>query len=788
MKLSIIITFFLSTVSNFLFSQNTNPKDIDVLAGSLVTKLRSLPNERILLQTNKLIYTAGETLWVNTLLVDSLTNRLINQSKIVFIDLIDAKDSVIETVFLQAGKLQLNAGIHLNNLLGKGYYWLRAYTKNMLEKNIYSITVKPIFIIGASDSLVLGRSIKNSIKSANAKISNLAVDIYPEGGSIISGTNSTVGINIHDKEGNPLEVSGIIKNNRDNTVASFSTNNKGLAKFTFEPNSHLRYILHIKNNDHYDSVASLPRINFNAAQLSVSGQNDRSIKVRVMLEDSIFTESYTTYILAISRDSLCFAGVGRGIYELDIPVSNFPKGIAHLLLYNVNKELLSVRNIYVNKSGVMVTAETDKKNYGARESVKLTIHLADDNGKPVKAVMAVSVNDSHVADTTNPNPIYNEPETDLRMLTSGIDYDQWKIGEAISMPGGKNKVDEGFYLTGKLFNNKHEPIANQNILLMANEKNVFYQADTTTNIDGSFHFNLPVYDDSTQFNMQVNDTKGQKKEYHIIPDPIAHPVFTTPVSLKQKFNDNAELSKAQIEFMDSLFMRFRKELLPPVTIAGSNQKDVKRKTPSGLITQEMLKAGGVNNAGDAILRSGKFHLVGSYLMSGSPNGFQPAASDEPIVVVDGSEVPLGFNGSGSSPVLGYLKGLPAGEIEYLKVLSGLEGSGYGVRGGHGVIEIHTSNKIKTTSSGNGMTSLKLKGFHVLPIFKMPDYTDKEVKKTKGPDTRTTIYWNGDIVTDDNGNAAVSFFTADLPAIYYVTVTGISASGENIFYTTSIGRK
>ncbi|MEO6637647.1 MAG: hypothetical protein ABIN25_05190, partial [Ginsengibacter sp.] len=419
--------------------------------------------------------------------------------------------------------------------------------------------------------------------------------------------------------------------------------------------------------------------------------------------------------------------------------------------------------------------------------VKLTIHLTDNTGKPVKAALAVSVNDSHVADTTN--PIYNESQTNLQMLTSSIDYNRWKIGQALSMPLAKNRVDEEFHLNGKLFNNKHEPAANQNVLLMSNERNVFYQADTTTDINGSFHFSLPAYDDGTQFNMQLNDTKGQKKEYQIITDPIAHPMFATPASLKQKFNNNVEISKTQIKFMDSVFMRFRKELLPPVKVVALNQKEVKSNTPYGVITQEMLKAGGVNNAGDAVLRSGKFHLVGGYLMSGSPNGFQPAASDEPIVVVNGSEVPLGVNGpGGSSPVLGYLKGLPAGEIEYLKALSGLEGSGYGVRGGHGVIEIHTSNKINTSASGNGMTSVKLKGFHVLPAFEMPDYADKEVKKTKALDTRTAIYWNGNIVTDDNGNASVSFFTADLPATYYVTITGISASGENIFYTTSIVRK
>jgi len=156
--------------------------------------------------------------------------------------------------------------------------------------------------------------------------------------------------------------------------------------------------------------------------------------------------------------------------------------------------------------------------------------------------------------------------------------------------------------------------------------------------------------------------------------------------------------------------------------------------------------------------------------------------------MDGQEVSVSTDNIEKSPVLTFLKTVPAEQIDYIKVLSGNEAGIYGVRGGHGVIEIHTASKASNYALGNGLKMVYPKGFYAPQPFDMPNYSKKEIKNSKSPDLRTTIYWNGDIITDKDGKSSVNFFTADIPAAYVVTVTGISANGERIFKTTTLSRK
>src|SRR5256885_8514593 len=53
----------------------------------------------------------------------------------------------------------------------------------------------------------------------------------------------------------------------------------------------------------------------------------RSIRIRVLLEDSIFKKDYKTLLVALHKDSVCTAAEGTGNYEFNIPLSNFPNGI-----------------------------------------------------------------------------------------------------------------------------------------------------------------------------------------------------------------------------------------------------------------------------------------------------------------------------------------------------------------------------------------------------------------------------------------------------------------------------
>ncbi|HXL57886.1 MAG TPA: hypothetical protein VN958_16605, partial [Chitinophagaceae bacterium] len=439
---NLLLVFILIPV--FCFAQDKGLSDIDSIAGRLIKNLRSDFSEKILLQTNKQVYGAGETIWFKAFLIDSLNNRLTDKNKILFVDLVDDKDSLIAQVLLQADKLKTNGAIGLSDSSYEGYYWLRAYTRKMINKNINTISVQPVYIVNPKKKN--GSSFSEADNNAEvAKDIQPVLDIYPEGGALISGTNSTVAVKAHDQKGNPVIVSGLIKDTRDTVVARFSTNDKGLAKFSFSPTWFGKYRLYIQNKDKYDSIAVLPHVNPYAAQLSVTEQNDQSVKVRVMLEDSIFTNDYTTYILGLSKDSLCFAGVGRGMYELNIPVSNFPGGAASLLLFNAKKQLVSQRNIYINKKDVNISINTDKQNYAARENVKMDIDVTDANGKPVMAALAMSVADSRITDTTNNfyNDLpanYSSSDADLIMLTQKGLYMNWMNEHEVTNPSSLNNT------------------------------------------------------------------------------------------------------------------------------------------------------------------------------------------------------------------------------------------------------------------------------------------------------------------------------------------------------------
>ena len=791
--MQLLRTFFTLCIiiPSYCFSQENTTADVESITASLITKLRQKDKEHILLQTDKKIYAQGETIWFKAFIVDSLKNRVTYNNKILYVDLVNDKDSVISELLLHADETSINGSIVLSDSSLQGYYWLRAYTRKMIDDNINNIGLQRVYVANnKSKNKTDDVATMNATATTGTKI---FADVYPEGGWLMSGTNSLVALKLHDENNNPVFASGIVKDNRDTVVAKFTTNNNGLAKFTFSPTWYGKYKVFVLNKEKYDSVGVIPRVNPYAGQLAVEEQNEQSVKIRVMLEDSVYTDNYTTYILGLSKDSLCFAGVGRGMYELNIPLSNFPAGVAKLILFNGKKEVISERNIYINKKPVNVNIAADKSNYAARENAKLDISVADVNGKPLLAALAVSVVDSRLADTINnlqrdTLSDLSPADADLVMLTQKPEVQGWMSFN--NQSGSLTISDTSLMIGGTVVNKKKEPMPNYVVMFMSHSENPFVLQDTT-DATGKFSFTMPDYNDGSQFSLQVTDLRGVKEDYDVILNPVYFPRFATPVSLKQKFfTDNSVVFRIEDHSVDSLILNgSSKGWLIPVTVS-TNESDKKKKNniQTNVITREMLEQSGFNNIGLAVLQTGRFHLVSGYMMEGGPNGFAPSESDEPKVFMDGQEVSVSTDNIEKSPVLTFLKTVPAEQIDYIKVLSGNEAGIYGVRGGHGVIEIHTASKASNHALGNGLKMVYPKGFYAPQPFDMPNYSKKEIKNSKSPDLRTTIYWNGDIITDKDGKSSVNFFTADIPATYVVTVTGISANGERIFKTTTLSRK
>ena len=74
--------------------------------------------------------------------------------------------------------------------------------------------------------------------------------------------------------------------------------------------------------------------------------------------------------------------------------------------------------------------------------------------------------------------------------------------------------------------------------------------------------------------------------------------------------------------------------------------------------------------------------------------------------------------------------------------------------------------------------IKLRGFNRPVEYYNPDYSKKQ---PEAPDYRKTLYWNADVVTDDEGKAEVSFFNNSICKDFKVSIEAVTPDGMFISY-------
>ena len=790
----------------------------DSLAGKFISALRTNNKEKILLQTNKWYYVAGEDLWMKALVVNELSHKYYSHSKTLFAELVNEQDTVVAQLILNIPGQQTEGFIHLKDSLHEGQYWLRAYTRNMLQQyDTGSICVIPLFVM---NSRFPAKEKKDSIteKNKTATAQTPVIHYFPEGGSMIAGTKTIVGVRATDPTGNPLSVTGYIAEEDDKTPLTwFKTDSlTGLGKAVFFVSASKKYIAFTQWNKQL-LKADLPVINQYACQLSVKSQDENTMTVVVSLGDSLYKKGIQTYLLGVSRDSLCFAGIGTDMYEVKIPKKNFPAGKATLVLFNDQQEVISERAVYITRPAEDVSIITDKEHYINRDKVKLQIITGDSVVHASLAALNISVTDDNYVN----EPAYgfkdvfvNEKDSalaknDLEMLTqpalfTGKSYRNITLNDG-SLLNKHSSFDVDSTVTdirGKILNRKNQPVPNR-VVTLYNTKlwNLF--ATDTTNANGEFKFRLLPFPDSIVFNFQVSNIKGSKVDEKIVIDVASpFPKFSTPLTLKKKLPEDQveEVRAIKAKHPESFVIGTGEGWLKEVIVKSKQKRTTYNKSKrvsnfSYVLSGDMIQATNANDASTAILMVPGLHLRGGFLTLGGLSSFGATMGDEPLLLLDGLRIAggnfpknnsdtqphLNFENN-SSPVMEALSRISPDVIDFIEVLKGPEAANYGIYGGNGVILVNTHNKSNFASHIENYGSLQYlpKSYYRAPIFNMPDYDDPDVKKGTFKDYRSTLYWNGHLYTNPNGKAEVEFFTSDAKTTYTVTVTGVTASGEIIY--------
>jgi len=803
-------------------AQGTAMQQLDSLAGKYIRSLRSHVQERIYLQTDRPVYRAGELVFFKAFVVNAVSGKPSRQSNLLYVDLVDERDSIRNRFLLHAGMFKTDGSFSLPDTISSGHYWLRAYTRLSLQHAEAPMAVAALYVINSLQPDPHPLKATKVLPVADTKDAVL-VQFFPEGGTMVGGATTLVAIRTTDAKGNPVAAKGFVKDEKDSVVATVTTNAAGLGKCSFFCWTWRKYQLHLQRTGQVDLRYTLPAVNLFGAQLAVHEVNGLR-KLRVLLEDSVFRRDKVTYVLGIAGDSLCFSGVGRGSYDLVIPEYRFPKGVANFVLFDEKQQILSERAVYINGNETSIQVTADKPNYGAREKVNLSLQVTDANNRPQVASFSVEVNDITRAAFYEPlkSIVPASQENNAITHTDWADNQQRSVEDwELLLLTQKNKIlpvemhpskpasatiteDSSFYLAGKVLDERNRPQAKKIVTIFGDLKTKLFETDTT-DADGRFSFPFTAYDNQTRFNLQVTDFSGRLYPGKIQMDPLLHfPQVVTPAAAKQYYEmtaiETARKTMVRQSVQDTLSFKRGKEWLTDVTVTGLVKKDpgydVKKRQSlfSKIIPPEIFAKMGGNSLSNAIFRVPGIHLRNGYVTVNGGNSFAIGAATEPMLLIDGVPIPSDTSdklpGSEPSPVLLALNRIDPSTVEFIEVLTGPEAAIYGVRGGNGVIIVNTRSRMQLDETGkaNGIRNLVVKGFHVSEPFTQRDYAVKEIRNSKLPDTRSLIFWNGDGLTDDNGKATISFYTADAVTSYQVTVTGITANGVRFEQTLTLSRK
>ena len=342
------------------------------------------------------------------------------------------------------------------------------------------------------------------------------VGFYPEGGHLIAGAEQTVGFKAESSTGEIMDISGVVVNQRKDTLARLHSEYAGIGSVK------LRAALS-------DTLwACVEDGKGNAQKFRLPLASDEYVAITVQREGNelhyrlLYPESYssgeTFGLLVHTRGKVIRNGVlSRRAPSGSLSCDSLPEGITHFAVYNKDTVVVSERLVFVRKPGPVFQLTSSRLPDEGRMPVKMGLRLVDQDLQPLQGNFSLSVTDDYAvtvneerqnlpsylllaSDLREPihNPGYylaDETEevmhhTDQLMLTHG-----WRRFDVAARMKGEMPLDtvyavERFQQIGGYaethFN--HERLSNLS-LLIENRTDAFKKIAVTDN-DGNFSFRI----------------------------------------------------------------------------------------------------------------------------------------------------------------------------------------------------------------------------------------------------------------------------------------------------------
>lgn len=785
------------------------------------------PREKLYVHIDKSVYAQQDTLWFKGYLVNTTLNDYSTISGLIYAELINSAGEVVNRSALPTA-LGLTWGSFAlkETTFPPGKYTFRAYTKWMQNFGNTYVFSREITIVGTelTTETTVGQNIRrNAMPKANissVKI-NRGTDLQflPEGGTWLQQAYQKMAFKIVNSAGKGFLVAGEIVDSKKQKVVDFKSNENGMGYFAMAPLENEKYVARFTiGNQVFER--SLPEPKPTGTSLTVDlTTNPDSLTVTTFST----LENENLLILGQSRGILCFtanfrAGAKRKTFK--VAKNLFPTGVSQILVVNNKRQTINERNFFLDLNDqLIISTSASNQTFANRDSIPIQIKVTDKEGRPVETSLSMAITDNgQVAkdekrdpniltdllltsdlkgkvenpgqyfDNGNPNRL---ADLDALLLTQGWVSYSWPADRKPVL-----KPEKEYSISGKVTNLTNKPVAAAKIVMLGKNKG-FLTLDTITNANGEFVFNqLPVLD-SASLLIQALNAKGKKGTLGIALNEFVSP----PVSNVKDIFD--QLDSSDVDSVTRQFIAAKKQtqeaairsgiVLREVKIVGKRSiKGSKNLHGSGeasqTLTESQLEPVAKRTLLDVLLTKVKGFRSGTR-KGGQIQDFL-INFDLARFVFDGIELDFFYTPSGGPSYNDYYQFVKSYLDYYIaEDIVGIETMENGLswryrsefkepmdQTSYAFIEI-------TTKSGSGPFLKKAANMYLLkPVnygdtktFYHPKYTSQN-KTNSIPDFRSTLYWNPNITTDQNGNANITFYSSDKKGTYTVWVEGTDTKG------------
>ncbi len=816
----------------FLFLAFTLTSDLknpfENIFGNLETYKSIKGPEKVYVHTDKDFYTNGETLWFKAYLVDGVDHLPSGKSKVVYVELLDQKDSIVAQRKLYTDSLGASGDILLDKKLKEGTYLLRSYTKYMLnetnpilfekEVRVWYQSLNPLETIsGTSETIGNNEAMDEKLNTLSGNIQPV-LNFYPEGGNLVAGLESIVGLKATDGKGNGVELEGHIADEEGKVITRFRTYKFGLGKTRFIPEKGKTYIAEISGTQGAQFV--LPKVLDSGYTLSVKNNNDH-----VVLEMTSNVESGLEGVLLLGhmRGNTFFKYIEKSrekkSHSTKLIYKDLQDGVAHFTLFTPDGKPICERLTFINNrdNDISLKLQPKKIKYNTRENVLVDVMLTDKMDKPVEGDFSLNVvNKNSKMDGVQPASIESWLLLDSDLGATVEDPNYFFIEghkekkrymlDALMLTHGwrrflwtdfiKNEVqkkplyqpEKGIMISGKT-TAVGSKLATKPAMVTLNilENGIFQEKQETSGL-GEFSFGPFIFNDSIKTVIQTsNIAKGSgKPKKNNLAVHIDSPVFSPSIKrLPNKETNELDLIIAEDFLKDSKERRRLDFKYDPLSVElDAIEITVKKKTRQEIVAEELNQLTSYGTPSDRVFtdsipgmeaasaidlltRVGGVQIRGAYpnqrIVIRGASSFM--ASTDPLFLINGNPVPADV-----------FSALQASEISFIDVLKGSDAAFYGTRGTNGVVAAYTYHSNSLLNYKNqypGVANFYAPGFYSARVFYTPNYSVKK-ETHKKPDYRSTLYWNPYVTKRE-----VSFFTGDNQGVYIINLEGLTKAGQPV---------